>query len=63
MAFGCIPIVTDVAGTKEDIVDMDNGYIIPVGDYSLMAKRIKEIDQNRKLLEIMGPKKSQSNKR
>ncbi len=56
MAGGAVPIVTNVAGTKEDINDGVNGYIVAVGDYKSMAERINYLAKHRELIEIMGRK-------
>lgn len=51
MAYGCVPVVTDVSGAKEFIVDGDNGYICKVGNLKEMANRVKELADNREKLE------------
>lgn len=56
MAGGAVPIVTDVAGTREDIVDGENGYIVPVEGYAAMAESIYYLSVHRELLAEMGRK-------
>ena len=54
MGGGAVPIVTDTSGVREDIIDGVNGYIVPLGDYLLVAKRIHYLFKNRKKMECMG---------
>lgn len=54
MANGVVPIMTDTAGNREDITDGVNGYIVPLGDYTSVLKRIEYLDKNRALLPQMG---------
>lgn len=56
MAGGAVPVITDVAGTREDITDGENGYIVPVGGYETMAERIHYLSVHRDLLPQMGKK-------
>lgn len=50
MAYGCVPIVTDVAsGVPEVVVDGGNGFRLPVGDVYGFAARVGELDQDRRL--------------
>ncbi len=56
MSAGAIPIVTDVMGMREDIDDGENGYIVPTGDYKIMAEKIRLLCDNREKLAIMGKK-------
>lgn len=56
MANGAVPIVTDTSGTKDDIRDGENGYIVAVGDYEAIADRVAKLEQNRDLLPDMGMK-------
>lgn len=51
---GCVPVVTDVSGATDDIDEGYNGYIVKIGDIEEMSKKIKKLDDDRKLLEIMG---------
>lgn len=54
MAFGCVPVVTDVSGAKEFIVDGKNGYICPVGAIDTIAEQIKVLAYDRRKLSAFG---------
>lgn len=54
MGNGAVPVVTDVSGVQDDIVNGINGYIVPLGDYQLAANRIEHLYQNRNKLREMG---------
>lgn len=54
MAEGCVSVVTEVSGTVQVISSGENGYLLPVGDMVQMAKRIKQIDQDRSQLVNLG---------
>lgn len=54
MGSGTIPVVTAKSGVREDIIDNVNGYIVPLGDYQLMAERIEYLSEHRERLEEMG---------
>ncbi len=54
MAAGAIPVVTDTSGAEDDIVNGENGYIIPLEDYALAVEKIKYLNEHRYLLPIMG---------
>ena len=54
MANGCVPIVTDVSGTRATIEDGRNGFTVPVGDMRSMAERIAELAASRDRLSEMG---------
>lgn len=56
MGNGAVPIVTMVSGTKEDIIDDENGYLIPLEDYKAMADKIEYLARNRDRLPTMGKK-------
>ena len=43
MACGLSCIVTDVGGVKEVISDGDNGYLIQIGDYESLARKIVDL--------------------
>jgi glycosyltransferase involved in cell wall biosynthesis len=46
MASGLPLIVSDLQGLSETIVDGENGFLIPPGDYQALAKRIKMLADN-----------------
>lgn len=54
MGNGAIPVVTHVSGVSEDIVDNENGFIVPLGDIETMAERIKYLSVHRERLGQMG---------
>ncbi len=54
MAYGCVPVVTDVSGAREFITKGENGYICEIGNFSEMAHCIKELDQRRDKLRKYG---------
>lgn len=43
MISGVVPIVTDTSGSADDIENGVNGYIVPLGDWELIVKRICEL--------------------
>jgi glycosyltransferase involved in cell wall biosynthesis len=47
MGQGCVPIVTDVSGTKEKITHGRTGFTVAVGDVGSMAQIIADLDANR----------------
>lgn len=59
MAEGCVPIITQTSA-KEYIIDGENGFLVPIGDYRRMAEIIKYIEDNRSLLDKMGWKAYQT---
>ncbi len=54
MGNGTVPVVTATSGVREDITDGVNGYIVPLGDYQLMAERIAYLAEHRERLPEMG---------
>jgi glycosyltransferase involved in cell wall biosynthesis len=51
MGQGCVPIVTDVSGSKEKITHGKTGFIATVGDVASMAQIIADLDANRARVE------------
>ena len=49
MLCGVIPIRTPGAGSKDQIEDGENGFIIPFDDHQKLAQRIKQVLENEKL--------------
>ena len=47
MGQGCVPIVTDVSGSKEKITHGKTGFIVTIGDVVSMAQIIADLDANR----------------
>lgn len=56
MANGAVPVVTATSGVREDIQSGENGYIVPLGDYEMMARIIADLDKHRCKLPVMGRK-------
>ena len=54
MASGVVPIVTDTSGAKDDVKDGYNGFVVDIGDISVMASKIMYLYENRDILELMG---------
>ena len=54
MGGGAVPIVTDTSGVREDIIDGENGYIVPIGDFRCVADRIEYLNNNRIRIKEMG---------
>lgn len=50
MASGCVPIVTDVSGVGDFIINEENGLIANVGDLKKIAEYIIFLDKNRSKL-------------
>jgi glycosyltransferase involved in cell wall biosynthesis len=51
MGQGCVPVVTDVSGSKEAIIHGETGFIVPIGDVESMAKIINSLEVNRAIVE------------
>ncbi len=56
MANGAVPVVTCTSGTKEDICDGRNGYLVEIGDYEKLADRVGYLAEHRELLPEFGQK-------
>ncbi|MEL6332472.1 MAG: glycosyltransferase family 4 protein, partial [Cyanobacteria bacterium J06626_26] len=54
MSHGCVPVVTDVSGTKAVIQDGVNGLIVPIGDMNRMADCVESLIDDRQKLKKMG---------
>lgn len=54
MAAGCVPVVTQVSGTRQAITDGGNGHIVPIGDMAAMAEAIAGLAADRGRLARMG---------
>ena len=53
IAYGAVPVVTDVSGASDDICDGVNGYIVPVGDWKALADKICYLSEHRDILKQM----------
>ncbi|HEY2530123.1 MAG TPA: glycosyltransferase family 4 protein [Xanthobacteraceae bacterium] len=47
MGQGCVPIVTDVSGSKEKITHGQTGFIVTIGDVGSMAQIISDLDADK----------------
>lgn len=56
MVNGAVPVVTCTSGTREDICDGDNGYLVEIGNYEKIADRIVHLAKHRELLPEFGRK-------
>lgn len=54
MANGTVPIVTATSGVREDIIEGCTGFIVNLGDYIGMAKKIAYLEKHRDVLSDMG---------
>ena len=54
MAQGCVPVVTQVSGTTSVIASGQNGYLLPIGEVTQMARVIKQLDKDRTQLARVG---------
>ncbi len=56
MAAGAVPIITDVSGARDDVIDGENGYVVDVGATDQIVEKICFLDKHRELLPVMGKK-------
>ena len=56
MAMGRPIITTDTQGCRETVVDGQNGYLVPVKDYKMLAQRMTEFIRNPEWVPVMGAK-------
>lgn len=56
MASGAVPVMMDVSGAQDDIINGENGFVVPIGDTQMIAEKIDWLYRNRSLLPIMGDK-------
>lgn len=54
MSYGCVPIVTQVAGSTEFITEDQNGYLCKTGDMEQMAADIIKLEKDRWKLQKFG---------
>ncbi|MDZ4710685.1 MAG: glycosyltransferase, partial [Saprospiraceae bacterium] len=54
MSVGLVPIITDLEGSIREIVDADIGFRIPMDDNLGFAVAITKLNEDRKLLSLMG---------
>lgn len=53
IACGAVPVVTDVSGASDDIEDGVTGYIVPIGNWEMLADKIVYLNQHRDMLKSM----------
>lgn len=53
IAAGAVPVATDVSGARDDIEDGVSGYIIPVGNWKMLADKIIFLSRHTELLDKM----------
>lgn len=56
MVRGCVPVVTNVSGVADVIINRENGFISEIGDLEAMADNILFLDKNRPILKTYGIK-------
>jgi glycosyltransferase involved in cell wall biosynthesis len=54
MAYGAVPVLTDVYSVRHFVTNGENGYIVAVEDIERMAEIVYELDKNREKLPAMG---------
>lgn len=54
MANGAVPVVTEVSGVVDDIINGYNGFYGPVGDYEFLANQVRSLYWHREQLPVMG---------
>jgi len=54
MAHGCVPVVTNVSGTRQAIEPGNNGFFVKVGDIKAMAQTISLLERERNRLPFLG---------
>ncbi len=54
MAMGRPIITTDTNGCRDTVVDGQNGFLVPVGDFALLANKMCEFIENTDLVDKMG---------
>lgn len=54
MAEGVVPILTDVSGVRDDVINGENGFVTKVGDIGEMVNYIFYCSEHREVLPIMG---------
>ena len=54
MLCGVVPIRTPAAGAADQIVDGENGYVVPFGDATVLARRLRELIRDPERRRTMG---------
>lgn len=63
MAAGAVPILTDVSGVRDDVIDGRNGFIVGIGAIEKIVENISYLYMHRELLPIMGEEAYQTIRR
>jgi glycosyltransferase involved in cell wall biosynthesis len=50
LASGAFPVVTDIPSNREWIADGDNGFLVPIENENVLAKKILEVIRDHRLL-------------
>ena len=53
MAMECAVIVTDIRGSREEVIDGKSGFLVPVNSINILSNKIKELIEDDKLLQEM----------
>lgn len=56
MSAGAVPIIMDVSGATDDIINNENGFIVEQGDICEMVNKVCLLNENRAMLQRMGRK-------
>jgi glycosyltransferase involved in cell wall biosynthesis len=56
MALGTAPLITDIPGNRELVVDGENGLVVPAKDPKALSEAILKLYQQRKLCQVYGQK-------
>lgn len=54
MASGAVPVITNVSGAEDDVIDGQNGFIVEIGDIDGIVEKICYLHRNRDKLAQMG---------
>jgi Glycosyl transferases group 1 len=54
MGNGCVPVVTEVSGTRMMLRDGENGFTVPVGDIEGMTRVLAGLSRDRGALPLLG---------
>lgn len=54
MSYGVVPVVTDVSGAEEFVINGESGYRVGTRDWNQMADRIEELSVRRDKIEAFG---------
>ena len=54
MAAGAVPVVTNVSGVEDDIIDGADGFVVDIGDVDMLVDSLLKLQCDRAMLENMG---------